>query len=111
MEERGNIEQAVHCGQDHRSQYGLRQVFQQPGEEEQTQRERHRGEHKRERAEGARPVVHIRLRQPTCDGIAVPQRGREICCSDAEKLLPGVQGISVLCGEGAGGGDAFDIGE
>jgi hypothetical protein len=38
-------------------------------------------------------------------------RNREICGADAEKFLPRVQGISVLCSEGAGGRYAFDIGE
>ena len=39
------------------------------------------------------------------------QRRREICRTDAEKLLPRVDMISVLCREGAAGRDAFDIGE
>ena len=34
----------------------------------------------------------------------MPQRCREVCRSNAEKLLPRVEGISVLRGEGAGGG-------
>ena len=38
-------------------------------------------------------------------------RGREIRGPDTEKLLPRVQGISVLCDESAGGRYAFDIGE
>ena len=83
----------------------------QPGQEEQAQRERDRGKDQRERRARARLVVHRRLRQPAGDGIAVSQRRREIGRADAEKLLPGVQSISVLRSEGAGGRYAFDIGQ
>ena len=35
----------------------------------------------------------------------------EICCADAQKLLPRVQGVSVLGCESASGRDSFDIGQ
>ena len=38
-------------------------------------------------------------------------RRSEIGRADAEKLLPGIERVSVLCSEGAGGGYAFDIGQ
>ena len=39
------------------------------------------------------------------------QRRREICRADTEELLSRIESISVLGREGAGGRDAFDIGE
>ena len=83
----------------------------QPREKKQTQRERHRGEDQGERGARARLVVHCRLRQAAGHGIALSHRRGEICRADAEKFLSRVQVISVLCSEGAGGGDAFNIGE
>ena len=41
----------------------------------------------------------------------MPQRGREICRTDAEKLLPGIDMITVLCREGAASRNAFDVRE
>jgi hypothetical protein len=41
----------------------------------------------------------------------MPQRRREICRAEAEKLLPRIDMISMLCREGAASRDAFDIGQ
>ena len=38
-------------------------------------------------------------------------RRGEIGRADAEKLLPGIESVAMLCGESAGGGYAFDIGQ
>ena len=109
--QRRKIQKPGDRGQHHRSQDRLWQVFQQPREEEQAQRQRDRGEDQRERRARACLVVHRRLRQAARHGISVAQRRREICRADAEKLLPRVEIISMLGREGAGGGNAFDIGE
>ncbi len=41
----------------------------------------------------------------------MPHRRREIGCADAQKVLPGIQRVSVLRCEGAAGRYAFDIGQ
>jgi len=43
--------------------------------------------------------------------LAVTQRRREICRANSQKFLPGINSIAVLCREGPGSGDAFDIGQ
>src|SRR5271163_2572988 len=111
MEQRRKIQQAGHGGQHHRSQYRLRQTFQQPGEKQQAQRECNGGEYESERRAGTGPVVHRGLREATGHRITLSERRQQIGCADAEKLLPRVQGVSVLCGKGTGGRDALDIRE
>jgi len=56
-------------------------------------------------------VVHRRLRKSAGNGIAMPHGRGEIGCADSEKLLPWIEGVSVLCSEGASSRDAFDVGQ
>ena len=108
-EQRRKIQQAVHRGQDDGSQHRLWKVLEQAGEKEQAKRKRHRGKDECQGRARASLVIHGRLRQATGYRVTLPHRCCEVGCPDPQKLLPGIEGISVFGSEGAGGGDALNI--
>ncbi len=83
----------------------------QAGQKQQAKRKRDRGKNQRQRRACAGLVIHRRLREAAGDRIAVSHRRCEIGRTDAQKFLPGIQRVSMLCSEGAGGGHALDIGQ
>ena len=105
------IQQPIYRGQHYSCQHRLREIFEKAGQKEQAKRKRHGGKDKRQRSACARLVIHGRLRQSAGYRVAMPHSRCEICCADAQKLLPRVQRVSVLRCESASSRDTFDIGQ
>ena len=106
-----DVDQALDGDEHDRREHHVRQVAQQPRQEEQAQRDRERGEHQRERRLRAGLVVHGRLRQAAGDRIALAERGGQVRRAEPEQLLARIDLVAVLLRQRAGGGDALDVRE
>ena len=111
MQQRWDVQQPIDRGQNNGRQDRLRQVVEQAGQEQQAQGERDRGEHEGERRARTRPVVDGGLREAARDRIAVAERRREIGRAEPKQLLAGIERVSVLLRERAGGRHPLDIAE